>query len=195
MSKKQILIISEYFYPEEFSINDLARNFDKKGYEVNVLTKNPSYPYDHIYNNFKNRWFSVENLDGIKIFRVKTLLGVNKNIFRKVLSYLFFAVVSSFFLITKLKKQEIIFVYQVGPLTQIIPALISKLLFKSKISLWVLDLWPHTVFSYGFKKSFLNKFLLNIFCNISYKFSDNIFVSSKGFINEIHRLAMVLTDM
>ena len=48
--KKEILIIGENFYPEDFGINDLALKFQNNGYKVKVLTQNPSYPFDKIYN-------------------------------------------------------------------------------------------------------------------------------------------------
>ena len=112
----------------------------------------------------------------------------SRSFFFKTLGYLFFSFAASlalFFL--KKKKFDSVFVYQVGPLTQIIPALISKLFFRNKITIWILDLWPFTVFGYGLKKNILTDFFLNLFCKISYKFSDNILVSNEGFIQKINK--------
>lgn len=185
MKKKEILFISENFYPEDFGINDLIFEFANKGYSVKVLTQNPSYPFDKIYEGFDNRFFSSNTYNNVKIFRVKTFLGRKKNAFRKVFSYLYFSIISSLFILRIIGETKKIFIYQVGPLTQIVPALFAKLFYKVEIYLWVLDLWPQTVYAYGFKKSKINKILLNIFCKISYKYSKKIFVSNKGFIDEI----------
>ncbi len=46
---KKILIVTEYFYPEEFKINEIALEWKEKGYEVDVLTQNPTYPYGNIF--------------------------------------------------------------------------------------------------------------------------------------------------
>ena len=40
----KILIVSQYFWPEEFRVNDLAIDLVKRGHEVSVLTGNPNYP-------------------------------------------------------------------------------------------------------------------------------------------------------
>ena len=40
----RILIVSQYFFPEEFKINDLAREFVIRGHQVSVLTGKPNYP-------------------------------------------------------------------------------------------------------------------------------------------------------
>ena len=183
--KKSLLIISQYFYPEEFGINNLAEKFSKKGYEVKILTQSPSYPYDKIYDGYKNDLFQKSNYKNIKVYTVKNILGNNRGFFRKAFSYIVFSILSSIFLFKCIGNTKHVFVYQVGPLTQIIPALFSKLIYNTKIFLWVLDLWPQTVYSYGLKKTKFNKFFLDIFCKISYSFCDKIFVSNEGFIQRI----------
>lgn len=184
---KNILLITEYFYPEEFGINDLIPKFKSSGYKVHVLTQTPSYPYDKPYNGYKNRLFQIEEKEGVIIYRVFSLLWRKKSFLPKTLAYLFFALISSVtILFIKRKKFDSVFVYQVGPLTQIIPALFSKLIFKNKISIWILDLWPFTVWGFGLKKNLVLEFLLNTFCKIAYKYSDNILVSNEGFIEKIN---------
>ena len=37
MSKKHILVISQYFYPEQFRINDMCCEWVKRGYKVTIL--------------------------------------------------------------------------------------------------------------------------------------------------------------
>ncbi|MFN5226495.1 MAG: glycosyltransferase WbuB, partial [Bacteroidota bacterium] len=39
-----ILIVSQYFWPEQFRINDIALGLKEKGNEVTVLTSIPNYP-------------------------------------------------------------------------------------------------------------------------------------------------------
>ena len=51
---KKILIVTEYFYPEEFKINEVAQEFKKKGYHVDILTNNPTYPHGKIFKHYKN---------------------------------------------------------------------------------------------------------------------------------------------
>ena len=53
MKEKKALILSEVFYPEEFVINDLVNEWEMQGYQVEVLTRVPSYPFGKVYKGFK----------------------------------------------------------------------------------------------------------------------------------------------
>ena len=59
-----ILIVSQYFWPENFRINDLAKALDKNGYKVIVLTGIPNYPEGRIYKGYKN-WITREKYKNI----------------------------------------------------------------------------------------------------------------------------------
>ena len=61
MTKKRILIVTEYFYPEEFKINDIALSWKEKGYEVDVLTTVPSYPESQIYKGYENKIYQKDS--------------------------------------------------------------------------------------------------------------------------------------
>ncbi len=182
-----VLIITERFYPEEFGINDLAQAWKAKGYEVAVLTQAPSYPYDEVYEGYKNKIFQTENWKGIKINRVFSLMGYKKSVFLKVLNYLcfvFFASLISLFIGNKYSR---VFVYHIGPLTQAIPAVLIKRIFGSKFYIWTLDIWPDSVYAYGFKKRAFPGKLLDLFVKTIYKNCERVFVSCKGFKKKIEK--------
>lgn len=183
--KKGILIISEVFHPEEFGINDLALEWKNRGYTVYVLTQSPNYPFDKIYDGYKNRLFQKRVWNDIVVYSVFTLLGYQKSTLRKIIHYLVFAVFSSIACLFIHKKISKVFVYQVGPLTQIIPGLILKRFFRKSLFLWVLDLWPDTVFAYGIKKKEWRESILRSFVKTSYNLCDHIFVSNDGFKSRI----------
>ena len=126
----KILIISERFYPEEFGINDLAREWQQRGYDVEVLTQLPSYPFDKIYDGFSNKFYQKTYWDGIKIHRVFSLMGYKKGALLKILNYLCFALLASFISLFIGRQYDRIFIYQVGPLTQAIPAILIKKLYR-----------------------------------------------------------------
>ena len=65
----KILIVSEVFYPENFIINDFARELHSQGHTIEVLTQYPSYPQSYVYDGYKNEGYSVEEWDGRKIHR------------------------------------------------------------------------------------------------------------------------------
>jgi len=182
-----VLIITERFYPEEFGINDLAQAWQAKGYEVAVLTQTPSYPFDKVYEGYKNKLFQTEKWQGIKIYRVFSLMGYKKGVFLKVLNYLCFAFFAFLVSLFVGKKYNGVFVYHIGPLTQAIPAILIKKLFGKKIYIWTLDIWPDTVYAYGFREKVISRKLLDLFVKTVYKNCGTVFVSCKRFVQKIHK--------
>jgi len=65
----RILIVTQYFYPENFKSNDLAFELQKRNHNVTVLTGLPNYPRGKIYKDygvFKKR---KEIINGVKVYR------------------------------------------------------------------------------------------------------------------------------
>ena len=130
MNKKKILIVTEYFYPEEFKINELAIEWQKKGFNVEVLTKQPSYPKGEIYNGYDNKLYTIQNYKNIKIHRIKTITGYKNNVIKKILNYLTFMILASIISIKISKKFDNIFGFSAGALTGMIPTIIPKILYR-----------------------------------------------------------------
>jgi len=182
-----VLIITERFYPEEFVVNDLAQAWKAKGYEVAVLTQAPSYPFDKVYEGYKNKLFQTEKWQGIKIYRVLSLMGYKKGVLLKVLNYLWFAFFASLVSLFIGRKYEKVFVYHIGPLTQAIPAVLIKKIFRNKFYIWTLDIWPDSVYAYGFREKAISKNLLDLFVKTVYRSCETTFVSCRGFTQKIRR--------
>ncbi|MBL4900983.1 MAG: hypothetical protein JKX76_15350, partial [Colwellia sp.] len=87
---KKILIVTEYFYPEEFNINEVALSWKEKGYEVDVITQNPTYPFGKIYPEYENKFYSKDIYKGINIYRTKAITGYKNSSFKKLLKYFTF---------------------------------------------------------------------------------------------------------
>lgn len=183
--KKNILIVSENFYPEEFKINDVAEEWVKKGYKVDVLTQVPTYPLGEVFDTYENKWFSIEKYKGITIYRVKGITGYRNSLFKKLLKYLTFMFLGSYLALRKGKKYDYIFGYNVGALTSMVPAVLIKKIYRKPLSFWTLDIWPDGVYSYGLKKTYLTDKFLTGFVSFMYRNIDAWSVSSEGFINKL----------
>ena len=48
----RILVISQYFFPENFRINDLVFSLNKRGHNVEVLTGKPNYPKGDYFTGY-----------------------------------------------------------------------------------------------------------------------------------------------
>lgn len=185
--KKKALIVCEAFYPEDFIINDLVLEWKKEGYELEVLTRAPSYPFGKVYNGYKNKIYQQTDFKGIKVHRFSVIQGYHKSVFIKIINYISFVFWSSLIGMIIGKRFDRIFVYQTGPLTVALPAIIIKKLYGNSITIWTQDLWPETVYAYGFKKRKLLKLFLDKLVRFIYKNCDIILVSCEGFIPKIQR--------
>ena len=67
----RILIISQYFWPENFRVNDLCLELQNRGHEITVITGLPNYPNGSFmtgYTFFNNK---TEFWNNIKVIRAK----------------------------------------------------------------------------------------------------------------------------
>ena len=185
MKNKEILIISECFYPEEFKINELALFWKDQGFEISVLTLNPTYPKGEILRGYKNKLFQKEVYKGIKIYRVYAITGYTESVFKKILKYLCFMFLASIFSLFLGKRCNYVFGYNIGALTDMLPAVIVKKIYRKPLMLWVQDIWPDSIYAYGFKENRINSFFLNIFVKFIYSNVTKFGISGKGFASKL----------
>ena len=185
MQDKTVLIIGEAFFPEEFVINDLARYWKKNGCKVEVLTRTPSYPVGEVFSGYKNKLYQKTYYQNIPIHRIPVIEGYQKSKVIKILNYISFVFFASIVALFIGRKFDKIFVYQTGPLTVALPGVLIKKIYNKNLTIWTQDLWPDTVYAYGFKSSKILDFVLNNLVRLVYNSSDQIVVSCKGFTPKI----------
>ena len=158
-----ILIVSQYFWPEQFGINDTALGLKEKGNEVSVLTSIPNYPEGKFFPGYTFFNTSDELWNGISIFRAKQIPRGKNNSLLLSLNYFSFAFLASWKVLWMTKKYDRILVYQVSPVFSIIPALVAKWKFKIPVYVQIMDLWPETFAStQPGKKSFFGNWVGSI---------------------------------
>lgn len=184
--KKHILVIAQYFYPEQFRINDICIEWVKRGYKVTVITGIPNYPQGNYYKGyglFKKR---KETYNGMNIIRIP-LIPRGNNAIMLALNYLSF-VVSGFFwkVFTKIKA-DYVFIFEVSPMTQALPGVWYAKKRKIPCYLYVQDLWPENVeIITGIK----NKHVIGAIGNmVDYIYSKctKIFTTSTSFVESINK--------
>ncbi|MBE7058217.1 MAG: glycosyltransferase family 4 protein [Ruminococcaceae bacterium] len=184
--KKHILIVSQYFYPEQFRINDIALEWLKRGYKVTVLTGIPNYPQGKFFKGYGLLKKRKETWNGVDIIRIP-LFARGKTSVGMVLNYFSF-VISGFFwkCFTKVKA-DCVFTFEVSPMTQaLIGVWYSK---KHKIPnyIYVQDLWPENVeiVTGIHSKAIIGP--ISKMVNYIYKNCDKIFATSPSFVKEIQK--------
>jgi glycosyltransferase involved in cell wall biosynthesis len=183
----KILLVTQYFYPENFKSNDIALELTKRGHEVTVLTGLPNYPEGKIHENYGFFKKTKENYQGANVIRtwlVPRGKGGGIRLFLNYFSWAFFASIRALFLSFQ-NKFDVVLVHEPSPITQGFPAIVVKKIQKIPLHFWVLDLWPESLTSAG---GINNKYVLSIFTKMVkyiYNNSDKILISSKGFAASI----------
>lgn len=187
MKKKKILVLAEAFYPEDFLINDLVAAWEKEGREVEVLTRVPSYPFGKVYPGYKNKIYQVTYFNTVKVHRFPVLQGYDKRTLIKVLNYFTFVFWSCWIALFIGRRFDRVFIYQTGPLTLATAGIFLKKWYKARVTIWTQDLWPESVYAYGFRKTKFLGYCLDRFVRWIYKNSDEILVSCEGFCSRLAR--------
>jgi len=181
----KLLIVTERFYPEEFIINDLASAWVERGFTVEVLTQVPSYPSGSVFQGYKNRPYCEELWKNIRIRRFFTVTGYRDSLFLKLLNYVSFVLAGLLTALFISRRYDRIFVYQTGPLTLALPAVLGGLIFGKPVTIWTQDVWPDTVYAYGIRKTRPLAWFLDRLVGFIYGRCDRIFVSCEGFMEKI----------
>lgn len=180
----KILVITQYFYPETFRVNALCTELVKRGHDVTVMTGYPQYPQGKIYEGYgfnkpyESTWNGV-HIERIKMRpRGKTFIGLLLN------CYSFVSQGKKW--VSKCKeKYDVIYVFEVSPVTVGLPAVAYKKKFSTPIVFNVQDLWPENVeIVLGIHNKLIigniNKIVDKIYCA-----SDKILCSSNSFVENI----------
>lgn len=184
----KILIVTQYFWPESFRINDLAVGLKEKGHQVTVLTGIPNYPDGHFfqgYGFFKN---VRQDYHGVKVMRSPLVPRGKGGGLRLALNYLSFAFFASllgpFFCRGKF---DLIFIYEPSPITVCLPALLLKKLKSAPVMFWMQDLWPESLSATGAVRSEKILKMVDMLVRFIYKGCDCILVQSQAFFEPVMR--------
>ena len=185
----KILIVSQYFWPEEFRVNDIAKYFSEKGHQVDVVTGIPNYPSEKILEDYKKNIEKYNKFFGVNIIRLPIILRGDASPLRLFLNYLSFVLSGIFIGSYKIrkKKYDIVFTFATSPITVALPAIFYSFIKNCKHILWVLDIWPDILSELKIiKKNFIIIILRKI-VRFIYEKADIILVQSKGFKEIIHK--------
>jgi len=176
----RILVISQYYYPEQFKITDICEQLYKDGNDVTVITGLPNYPEGIIYNGYKDKKNTIEIINGVEVMRT-AIIPRGRVFIKRFLNYYSY-VINSKKAIKKLKeKYDIVFVFEISPVMQIYPALYYKQKTGTPVIVYCQDLWPEVLTIGGVKR---NSIIYKYYWKVSQKLyseSDKIIITSPSF--------------
>lgn len=185
-----ILIVTQYFWPENFRVNDLAEELSRRGHKVTVLTGRPNYPEGRVFPAYRSRPQDFARLGDVPVIRVPMLARGSSGI-QLMLNYLSFAVSATVLGMWKLRGRRFdgIFVFQISPITAALPAIALRWRKRAPLLMWVLDLWPDTLAAVGVVRSPRLLALVGRLVRFVYDRCDRILVQSRAFTDKVAALA------
>ena len=187
----KVLIVTQYFWPEDFRINDLAIGLKQRGWEVAVLTGKPNYPQGSFFEGYGFWKRNRDSYEGISVFRVPLLPRGNGGALRLVANYISFALLASFFgPLRGLGTFDVIFVFEPSPVTIGIPAIVLKKLSGAPIFFWIQDLWPESLSATGMVQSPFILRMVEGLVRYIYRRCDHLLVQSRAFIEPVQKMGV-----
>ena len=182
----KLLILSQYFWPENFRINDVVEGLTERGHAVTVYTGLPNYPGGSYFDGYGFLGPLHERYKAAEVRRAPLIARGSGGGFRLAINFLshaFFATLLAPWLARG--RFDAILVYEPSPMTIGIPARVLRALKRAPLLFWVQDLWPESLSATGAVK---NRTVLGIVDRLIkwiYRGCDRVLVQSEAFIPSV----------
>ena len=136
----RLLVVSQYFWPEDFRINDISRELARRGHAVTVLCGTPNYPSGKVFPG--HGWFrrTRETWEGVEIVRVPQVLRGSRSRVRLAANYLSYTLMASLLGPFRCRASyDAILVFQVSPATMGIAAVVNAGNVRTRLALGDLE--------------------------------------------------------
>lgn len=182
----KILVVTQYFWPEDFRINDICEGLIEKGHDVEVLTGIPNYPYGKFYDGYSFLKKGKKEYKGIKIKRVPIIPRGKDGVIKLALNYISYTVSASIATLGLMfNRYDRVFVFQLSPITLAIPGIIISKIKKIPSTIYIQDLWPESLYCIKEVSSERVKYILDRICMKIYNSFDNVLITSNGFSEKL----------
>lgn len=176
----RILVICQYYYPEQVRINDICEELVNRGHNVDVISQIPNYPMGIFFDGYSRKKKRDEVINGVNVHRCFTIPR-KKGVINRILNYYSFAISSKLYTKKIKKDYDVVFVNQLSPVMMANAGIAYKKKHHKKLVLYCLDIWPESLTAGGIKpKSLIFKYYHRVAKKI-YRECDKILISSKSF--------------
>jgi colanic acid biosynthesis glycosyl transferase WcaI len=183
-----ILVVSQYFWPESFRINEIVAGLTARGHTVTVLTNPPNYPEGQFHPQWRADPTRFANYEGAEIIRVP-VVPRGRSKLPLLLNYLSFVVFGALIGAWRLRGRrfDCILAFQGSPVTSVIPAIVQRRLKGVPLATWIVDLWPETLAAVGMVTAPSRLALVSRLVSWIYARTDLILVQSHMFDASVRR--------
>ena len=188
----KILVVCQYYYPENFVVTKIAEQLASFGHEVDVLTGKPNYGYGYILPEYKK--VKEEDINGVHVHRVN-LIARKKNRLSIIFNYLSFWANSKKWVRKTKNKYDVVFSMSLSPVTICCAGNLYKKKHHVPHVIHCVDLWPEsTVVTHAVKEKSLTYKILYKWSRSIYSKADKILVGSRSFVKYFDETLKLRTD-
>lgn len=182
----RLLVLTQYFWPENFRINDVVEGLASRGHTVTVYTALPNYPGGSFFEGYGVLGPFRETFNQVKVRRVPLIPRGGGGGVRLALNYLSHALMATLLAPLQAKGEfDAILVYEPSPMTIGIPARALRALKGAPLVFWVQDLWPESLSATGAVRSPAVLALVERLIKWIYRGCDRVLVQSEAFIPSV----------
>lgn len=173
--------MTQWFDPEPtFKGLLFAKELQKKGNQVEVITGFPNYPGGKIYDGYKIKLYQKEVIDDVVVHRVPLYPSHDGSALKRIANYLSFFFASFICGLFKASKPDVIYSYH-PPLTTALSAMLVGFFRRKPFVVDIQDLWPDTLAATGMLNNRRVLKVVDQVCKLVYKRAAKIVVLSPGF--------------
>ncbi|MDR3409563.1 MAG: glycosyltransferase family 4 protein [Formivibrio sp.] len=187
----RVLVVSQYFWPENFRINAIVESMVNRGIVVEVLTGKPNYPEGAVFSGYRIWGCQHELWNGAEIYRTPLFPRGKNSRFGLVINYisfvLFGAICGSW--LVRNRRYDVVFVYGLSPILLAIPALFIGWLKRKKVVVWIQDLWPESLSATGYVRNHSILCAVRQVVRFIYRRAALLLVQSPAFVAPVRMLA------
>jgi glycosyltransferase involved in cell wall biosynthesis len=186
-----IQIVSEFFYPDSFRINEIVEELVHMGHSVHVITALPDYTTGKIperYRHFRNRREVLLGAPTVHIPTTERRTGV----LRRAMNYATFLINSTVYsLFCKKPASDVLFVYETSPVFQVLPAVVLKHRTRKRLVIYCCDIWPECLKAWNVSEHSLLFRVVRSFSGWLYRQADTVAITSLPFSEYLQRVCGV----
>ncbi len=185
----KILFLSHYFPPEVNApatrTYEHCRRWVELGHEVTVVSCVPHHPHGRAFPGYQNRWWHIEERDGIRAIKLKTYITANEGFLKRTLNYIIYMVMC-ILAAPFLKSADVV----ISTSPQFFNGLAGYFVSRMKRCPWLLeirDLWPESILAVG---AIENRWVIGMLESIErfvYRKADHVVAVTEAFCPHIEQ--------
>jgi glycosyltransferase involved in cell wall biosynthesis len=150
-----ILFLADNFPPERNAV--ASRVYERAcywvawGHEVTVITSVPNFPDGKVFDGYRNRWYQLESVNGIRVVRVKTFVARNEGVFLRTLDFLSYMVAA--FVAGLCQRRPDLVVATSPQFFAAVAGWAISVVHRLPFIMEIADLWPASISAVGIMKN------------------------------------------